>query len=195
VASNRIPRTRVAAVLAMAGLSDVAGRRVKTFSLGMRQRLGIATALLGDPPVLLMDEPVNGLDPDGVRWIRGLMRSLAAEGRTVFVSSHLLSEMQETADHLVLLGRGRMIADAPPDQVIDWSSRSAVRIRTPDADRFADHLETDCDGRAVGRGDPGGHRDHPRAGRGPGVPRTRSASRADHPVRLPRGGLPRAHRR
>jgi ABC-2 type transport system ATP-binding protein len=110
-ASNRLPAGRVGHVLELTGLSGVAGKRVGAFSLGMRQRLGIAAALLGDPSVLLLDEPVNGLDPEGVRWIRTLMKSLAAEGRTVLVSSHLISEMALTADHLVIIGRGRLLAD------------------------------------------------------------------------------------
>ena len=109
--TQRIPRTRVDEVLAMTGMTDAARRRMGTYSLGMKQRLGIAGALLGDPEVLILDEPVNGLDPDGVRWIRTLLRSLAEEGRTVFVSSHLMSEMQQTADRLVVIGRGRLIAD------------------------------------------------------------------------------------
>ena len=109
--TQRIPRTRVDEVLAMTGMSDAGRRRMGTYSLGMKQRLGIAGALLGDPEVLILDEPVNGLDPDGVRWIRTLLRSLAEEGRTVFVSSHLMSEMQQTADRLVVIGRGRLIAD------------------------------------------------------------------------------------
>jgi ABC-2 type transport system ATP-binding protein len=108
---SRIPRQRVAAVIDQVGLTDVAGRRVGTFSLGMSQRLGLAAALLGDPPVLLFDEPVNGLDPEGIRWVRQLMRQLAGEGRTVLVSSHMLSEMAQTADHLIVIGRGRLIAD------------------------------------------------------------------------------------
>ncbi|MCI3935238.1 ABC transporter ATP-binding protein [Streptomyces sp. AN091965] len=110
-AGGGIARARVDEVLAVVGLSDVAGRRAGTFSLGMAQRLGIAAALLGDPEVLLFDEPVNGLDPEGVRWIRELMRSLAAEGRTVLLSSHLISEMALTADHLVVIGQGRLLAD------------------------------------------------------------------------------------
>ena len=109
--TQRVPRTRVDEVLAMTGMSDAGRRRMGTYSLGMKQRLGIAGALLGDPEVLILDEPVNGLDPDGVRWIRTLLRSLAEEGRTVFVSSHLMSEMQQTADRLVVIGRGRLIAD------------------------------------------------------------------------------------
>jgi len=112
-ASNRLPRSRIETVLGLAGLADVASRRIGTFSLGMKQRLGIAAALLGDPPVLILDEPVNGLDPEGIRWIRTLMRSLAAEGRTVLVASHLMSEMALTADHLIVIGRGRLLADAP----------------------------------------------------------------------------------
>jgi ABC-2 type transport system ATP-binding protein len=111
--SNRIGRGRVREVLRTVGLDDVAGRRVRGFSLGMNQRLGLAAALLGDPPVLLLDEPVNGLDPEGVRWLRDLLRSLAAQGRTVFVASHLMSEMAITADHLIVIGRGRLLADAP----------------------------------------------------------------------------------
>jgi ABC-2 type transport system ATP-binding protein len=110
-AANAIPRRRVDSVLAEVGLADVAGRRAGTFSLGMGQRLGIAAALLGDPGVLLLDEPVNGLDPSGVRWIRALVRSLAAQGRTVFVSSHLISEMALTADRLIVIGGGRLLAD------------------------------------------------------------------------------------
>ncbi|MFF9046874.1 ATP-binding cassette domain-containing protein [Streptomyces parvulus] len=132
--SNGIPASRVGAVLETVGLAEVARKRIGSFSLGMGQRLGIAAALLGDPEVLLFDEPVNGLDPDGVRWVRELMRSLAAEGRTIFVSSHLMSEMQETADHLLVIGRGRIIADAPIDEVIAGSSLTAVRVRTPRPD-------------------------------------------------------------
>jgi ABC-2 type transport system ATP-binding protein len=111
--TNGIARSRVDEVIGIVGLEDVAGKRSKGFSLGMSQRLGIAAALLGDPDVLMFDEPVNGLDPEGIRWIRLLMRSLAAEGRTVFVSSHLMSEMENTADHLVVIGRGKLIADCP----------------------------------------------------------------------------------
>ncbi|MFG1665908.1 ABC transporter ATP-binding protein [Streptomyces sp. Y7] len=132
--SNGIPASRVGEVLDTVGLTEVAKKRIGSFSLGMGQRLGIAAALLGDPKVLLFDEPVNGLDPDGVRWVRELMRELAAEGRTVFVSSHLMSEMQETADHLVVIGRGKVIADAPIEEVIASSSLNAVRVRTPQPD-------------------------------------------------------------
>ncbi|MBT2369335.1 ATP-binding cassette domain-containing protein [Streptomyces sp. ISL-10] len=129
--SNAIARRRVGEVLEMTGLAGVAGRRVGGFSLGMAQRLSVAAALLGDPGVLLFDEPVNGLDPEGVRWIRDLMRGLAAEGRTVFVSSHLMSEMEMTADHLVVVGRGRLIADLSMREFCARSSRNAVRVRSP----------------------------------------------------------------
>ena len=115
------------------GLDGAARRRVKGYSLGMRQRLGIAGALLGDPGVLLFDEPVNGLDVDGVRWVRGLVRGLANEGRTVLVSSHLMSEMQQTADHLLIIGRGRLIADASVEQVLEGEGLRQVRVRTPSA--------------------------------------------------------------
>ncbi|GAA4440405.1 hypothetical protein GCM10023170_013000 [Phytohabitans houttuyneae] len=116
--SNRLPAARVAAVLELVGLAGVGGKRAKALSLGMAQRLGIAAALLGDPPVLLLDEPVNGLDPEGVYWIRGLLRELAAQGRTVFVSSHLMSEMEQTADHLVVIHQGRLLADTPLPQFV-----------------------------------------------------------------------------
>ena len=129
--SNGIPVSRVDEVLAIVGLDTVRQKKAGQFSLGMGQRLGIAGALLGDPEVLMFDEPVNGLDPDGVRWVRQLMRSLAAEGRTVFVSSHLMSEMQLTADQLVVIGRGKLIADAPIAEVIAGSSRTTVRVRVP----------------------------------------------------------------
>jgi ABC-2 type transport system ATP-binding protein len=130
--SNGITASRVDEVLATVGLSDVAGKRAGQFSLGMGQRLGIAGALLGDPGVLLFDEPVNGLDPDGVRWVRQLMRSLAAEGRTVFVSSHLMSEMQLTADHLIVIGKGKLLADAAVAEFIAGNSRTTVSVRVPD---------------------------------------------------------------
>jgi ABC-2 type transport system ATP-binding protein len=129
--SNGIPVSRVDEMLAIVGLDTVRQKKAGQFSLGMGQRLGIAGALLGDPEVLMFDEPVNGLDPDGVRWVRQLMRCLAAEGRTVFVSSHLMSEMQLTADQLVVIGRGKLIADAPIAEVIAGSSRTTVRVRVP----------------------------------------------------------------
>ncbi|MEV5600890.1 ABC transporter ATP-binding protein [Streptomyces sp. NPDC052299] len=131
--SNGIPRARVDRVLEEVGLAAAARRRVGGFSLGMRQRLGIATALLGDPPVLLFDEPLNGLDPEGVLWVRGLFRRLAAEGRTVFVSSHLMSEMEHTADRLVVIGRGALIAAESLSAFAARSTRRSVTVRTPDA--------------------------------------------------------------
>ncbi|MBF9135026.1 ATP-binding cassette domain-containing protein [Plantactinospora sp. S1510] len=138
--SNRIPRARVREVLTLVGLEGVSKRRVGGFSLGMVQRLGVAAALLGDPPVLLFDEPVNGLDPEGIRWIRDLMRGLAAEGRTVLVSSHLMSEMALTADHLVVIGRGRLLADSGVQEFVAEHSGSHVRIRTPEPERMRDVL-------------------------------------------------------
>ena len=138
--SNGIARRRVDEVLDVVGLGAAAHRKAGALSLGMSQRLGIAGALLGDPGVVMFDEPVNGLDPDGVRWVRHLTRRLAGEGRTVFVSSHLMSEMQQTADHLVVIGRGRLIADAPLAEVIARSSLTAVVARTPHADGLAERL-------------------------------------------------------
>ena len=129
--SNNLPRRRVGEVLEIVGLSEVARKRAKGFSLGMGQRLGIAAALLGDPQVLMFDEPVNGLDPEGILWIRNLMKSLAAQGRTVFVSSHLMSEMENTAEHLLVIGRGRLIADCTVAEFIASNSRLAIRVRTP----------------------------------------------------------------
>ncbi len=131
--SNGIGRGRVRAVLELVGLSEVAHKRAGTFSLGMTQRLGLAAALLGDPPVILCDEPVNGLDPEGIRWIRTMLRGLAAEGRTVFVSSHLMSEMALTADHVIVVGRGRLLADASVEDLVADSARSFVLVRSPDA--------------------------------------------------------------
>jgi ABC-2 type transport system ATP-binding protein len=134
-ATHGIPRARVEEVLGLVGLADVAGRRPGGFSLGMAQRLGIATALLGDPGILLLDEPVNGLDPEGVRWVRQLLRRLAAEGRSVFLSSHLMSEMAVTADRVVVLGRGRLVADVPLEQ-LTAAGRPTVRVRTPQPERL-----------------------------------------------------------
>ena len=129
--SNNLPRRRVDEVLGLVGLTGVAGKRSKGFSLGMGQRLGIAGALLGDPQILMFDEPVNGLDPEGILWIRNLMKALAAEGRTVFVSSHLMSEMENTADHLLVIGRGKLIADCTVAEFIAANSQQTVRVRTP----------------------------------------------------------------
>ncbi|HEX6515030.1 MAG TPA: ABC transporter ATP-binding protein [Nocardioidaceae bacterium] len=130
-ASNGIPTTRVGEVLELVGLDSVAAQRAGRFSLGMGQRLGIAAALLGDPPVVVLDEPVNGLDPEGIRWVRTLARRLADEGRTVFVSSHLMSEMALTADHLVVIGRGRVLADCSVSDFIAEHAASYVRVRSP----------------------------------------------------------------
>jgi ABC-2 type transport system ATP-binding protein len=136
-AANRLPKRRIDEVLDLVGLDAVADRRAGTFSLGMGQRLGIAAALLGDPAVLLFDEPTNGLDPEGIVWIRNLMGGLAAEGRAVLVSSHLMSEMALTADHLVVIGRGRLIADEPLEDFVARTATETVLVRTPDPDRLA----------------------------------------------------------
>lgn len=138
--SNGIARGRVSEVLDIVGLSDVARTRVGTFSLGMNQRLGIAAALLGDPETLIFDEPINGLDPEGILWIRNLMKSLAAEGRTVFLSSHLMSEMAQTADHLLVIGRGRIIADAATDEFIHRHTAASVRVRALEQSDLAEAL-------------------------------------------------------
>jgi ABC-2 type transport system ATP-binding protein len=139
--SNRIPRRRVGEVLELAGLAPVAARRVGSFSLGMAQRLGIAAALLGDPGVLIFDEPVNGLDTEGIRWIRGLMKGLAAEGRTVLVSSHLMSEMELTADQLLLIGQGRLLADTTMQDLIEGGAEPATLVRSPQWPGLRDLLE------------------------------------------------------
>ncbi|GAB7187940.1 ABC transporter ATP-binding protein [Kitasatospora sp. Ki12] len=136
-ASNGLPEGRVDEVLGQVGLTDAAGQRIRRFSLGMRQRLGVAAALLGDPAVLLLDEPVNGLDPEGIRWIRTLLRRLAAEGRAVLISSHLMSEMALTADHLVVIGRGRLLADAATADFIDRHGRTRIRVRAVDPAKLA----------------------------------------------------------
>jgi ABC-2 type transport system ATP-binding protein len=138
--TSGIPRRRVDEVVDLVGLQDVARKRVGGFSLGMGQRLGVAAALLGDPATLVLDEPVNGLDPQGILWIRNLLRGLAAEGRTVFVSSHLMSEMALTAEHLIVIGRGRVIADTSVQEFIDRASRKIVRVRTQQATELRDLL-------------------------------------------------------
>lgn len=135
-ATHRIGAPRVREVLGLAGLDSVAGKRIGGFSLGMGQRLGIAAALLGDPETIILDEPVNGLDPEGVRWVRNLMKSLAAEGRTVLLSSHLMSEMAQTADQLIVIGRGRILADGPIDEIVSRATTSVIRVRTRDAERL-----------------------------------------------------------
>jgi ABC-2 type transport system ATP-binding protein len=128
-----IPRRRVDELIESVGLREVARKRAGKFSLGMGQRLGIATALLGDPQTVILDEPANGLDPEGIHWMRAFLKSLAAEGRTVFVSSHLMSEMALTADHLIVIGRGRLIVDASVDEVVAGASKKLVRVRSPQA--------------------------------------------------------------
>jgi ABC-2 type transport system ATP-binding protein len=138
--THGIPRRRVDELVDLVGLHDVARKRAGGFSLGMGQRLGIATALLGDPATLLLDEPVNGLDPEGIHWMRNLLKQLAAEGRTVFVSSHLMSEMALTADHLIVIGRGRLIADTSVEEFLRMASGKAVRVRSPEATRLRDLL-------------------------------------------------------
>jgi ABC-2 type transport system ATP-binding protein len=139
--SNGIPRSRVDEVLEMVGLSQVSAQRTKGFSLGMGQRLGIASALLGDPEVLLLDEPGNGLDTEGIRWIRDLMKGLAIEGRTVLLSSHLMSEMELTADHLVVIGQGRLIADTSMRAFIQHNSQPVTVVRSPEIDKLRTALE------------------------------------------------------
>ncbi|MFD4656807.1 ATP-binding cassette domain-containing protein [Kitasatospora sp. NPDC058444] len=135
--ANAVPAARVERVLHEVGLTGAAGRRIRGYSLGMKQRLGIAGALLGDPPVLLFDEPLNGLDPEGVLWVRGLFRRLAAEGRTVLVSSHMMAEMEHTADHLVVIGRGRLLADESLTGFAARAGRATVTVRAAEPDRLA----------------------------------------------------------
>ena len=152
-ASNGIPAKRVDEVLEITGLTSVAKKRVKGFSLGMGQRLGIAAALLGDPGVLLFDEPVNGLDPEGVKWVRETCRRLAGEGRTVFISSHLMSEMAQTADQLLVIGRGRILSTGRVDDVIASATTDRVRVASPQATELAELLaQRDLATRAVGPG-------------------------------------------
>jgi ABC-2 type transport system ATP-binding protein len=139
--ASGIPRRRIDEVLEIVGLSDVANKKTGGFSLGMSQRLGIATAMLGDPEVLLFDEPVNGLDPEGIRWIRTLLKRLAGEGRTVFLSSHLMSEMEETADHVIVIGRGRLVADMRIAEFIRVHGGQSVRVVSPQAGELARVLE------------------------------------------------------
>ncbi|HEU4491651.1 MAG TPA: ATP-binding cassette domain-containing protein [Jiangellales bacterium] len=142
-AANGIGSARVDEVLALVGLSDVAGGRPKGFSLGMSQRLGLACALLGDPHTLVLDEPANGLDPHGIQWLRDVLKSLAAQGRTVFVSSHLLAEMAQMADELVVIGRGRLIDSGPVSDFVGRFTRTTVLVRSPEASRLADLLADD----------------------------------------------------
>jgi ABC-2 type transport system ATP-binding protein len=138
--THGIPKRRVVELVDLVGLHEVARKRAGQFSLGMGQRLGIATALLGDPKTFLLDEPVNGLDPEGIHWIRNLLKALAGEGRTVFVSSHLMSEMALTADHLIVIGRGRLIADTSVDEFVRRASGTLVRVRSPQATKLRELL-------------------------------------------------------
>src|SRR5689334_20194511 len=138
--THGIPRSRVDELIDLVGLHDVGAKRAGQFSLGMSQRLGIATALLGDPATLLLDEPANGLDPEGIHWIRNLLKELASQGRTVFVSSHLMSEMALTADHLIVIGRGRLIADTSVEEFVRRASKNLVRVRSPQATRLRELL-------------------------------------------------------
>lgn len=147
--SNGLPTSRADEVLEMTGITSVAGKRINGFSLGMSQRLGLAGALLGDPRILMLDEPVNGLDPEGIHWIRMFLRYLASQGRTIFVSSHLMSEMSQTADHLVVIGRGRLLADMSTKDFIAQHTDHKVRVRSPQADRLAEVLT--ADGMSVAR--------------------------------------------
>ena len=156
--SNRIPRRRVDEVLGIVGLTDVAHRRAGELSLGMGQRLGIAAALLGDPAVLILDEPINGLDPEGILWVRHLLRSLAAEGRTVLVSSHLMTEMALTADHLIIIGRGRLLGSGRVADFIERSGGHHVKVVTPDADALSVLLRDE--GAVVSVDEPGQLRVH-----------------------------------
>jgi ABC-2 type transport system ATP-binding protein len=153
-----LPASRVDQVLDLVGLREVARKRTGGYSLGMGQRVGIAVAMLGDPQVLMLDEPVNGLDPEGILWIRNLMKQLAAEGRTVFVSSHLMNEMAVTADHLIVIGRGKLIADCSTQEFIERSSEKYVLVRSPDAARLADLIAAEG-GKATPRDEPA--RDEP----------------------------------
>jgi ABC-2 type transport system ATP-binding protein len=150
-----LPRSRVDQVLGLVGLAEVARKRTGGFSLGMSQRVGIAVAMLGDPQVLLLDEPVNGLDPEGILWIRNLMKQLASEGRTVFVSSHLMNEMAVTADHLIVIGRGKLMADCSTEEFIERSSEKSVLVRSPAAASLAE-LITAEGGKAVTEATDGG---------------------------------------
>jgi ABC-2 type transport system ATP-binding protein len=151
--SQGLARTRVDEVLDLVGLREVANQRAGSFSLGMSQRLGIAAALLGDPQVLLLDEPVNGLDPEGVLWIRNLMKQLASEGRTILVSSHLMNEMAVTADYLIVIGRGRLITESTTDEVISRSADKSVRVRAPERERLT-QLITEAGGKVTAGGPP-----------------------------------------
>ena len=188
--THGIPSGRVDELIDLVGLHEVARKRAGQFSLGMGQRLGIATALLGDPSTLLLDEPVNGLDPEGIHWIRNLLKSLAAEGRTVFVSSHLMAEMALTADHLIVIGRGRLIADTSVDEFVRRASGNVVRVRAPEATRLRELLlgPDDLGGEPRGRRARDHRADRPARRRDGRRQRDRPA-RADAAAGLARGGV------
>ena len=187
-----LPASRADEVLDLVGLREVASKRAGGFSLGMTQRLGIAAAMLGNPPVLMLDEPVNGLDPEGIRWVRKFMRQLASEGRTIFVSSHLMSEMAVTADHLVVIGRGTLIANCSTEEFIQHSSERSVFVRTPDAARLRELISGEG-GTAVGtarrRRRPGRDRAARAQDRRARRVRLGRAARAHPPAALARGGV------
>ena len=189
-ATHSIPKKRVHEVIEMTGLADVAKKKVGGFSLGMGQRLGIAAALLGDPQTVILDEPVNGLDPEGVVWVRNLVKYLASEGRTVFLSSHLMSEMAVTADHLIVIGRGRIIADAPIQDIINGKGRIRTRVRTDQPDQLMQPARRrrrlrGIAGQRTARGHwPGSARDCPCGARQP-----RHDLRTHPTAGQPRGGL------
>ena len=195
-ATHGISRSRVDEVIGMTGLVDVADKRVGGFSLGMGQRLGIAAALLGDPQTLILDEPVNGLDPEGVIWVRTLVRTLAADGRTVFLSSHLMSEMALTADHIIVIGRGRILADAPVAEVVAGAAGTAVQVRTPQPEAFEALMAQFGADRDDHGGRPVRGARHLRPGdRGGRRGRRHHAARAVPAAGLPGGRVPAAHRR
>ena len=189
-ATHGIARSRVAEVIEMVGLQDVATKRAGGFSLGMGQRLGIASALLADPETLILDEPVNGLDPEGIRWIRDLLKGLAADGHTVFVSSHLMSEMALTAEHVIVVGRGRLMADMPMAELIAQASSSRVVVRSPHAAALAGALAGHGRPRLPDRsGDARGHRPDRRTDRRPGARPRHPAARARTAAGVAGGGL------
>ena len=194
-AAGGIPRQRVDEVLEYVGLTDVARRRPKTFSLGMGQRLGLACALLGDPHTLILDEPANGLDPQGITWLRSFLKSYAADGKTVFVSSHLLAEMALMADRLVVIGLGRLIASGSVDEFVRSVSSTSVLVRTPQPEQLLDALPAvDAEVAPQPDGALRGHRTRPGQGGRAGVLRRRRPARAHHPHGDAGGGVPRGHR-
>ena len=187
-----LPPTRVDEVLRLVELDDAANRRAGKYSLGMRQRLGLAATLLGDPRVLILDEPANGLDPQGIRWLRDFLRGMAAEGRTVLVSSHVLAEVAQTVDDVVVIHRGRLVDQGPVSRL---TAGGRVLVRTPKPEELRAALEQDGLTRERRRAGAAGRRRRPRAGRRHRVHRGRAAARADHAHDLARGGVPRAHDR